>query len=704
MNRKVLALLVLFVLTAGSLVQECGASTDSKYTGATYEHNKKFENADVINGIDVSQYQNEIDWNKVKDDGVEFAVIRVGGRGYSEMGRMYFDDYYKKNIEGAKKAGIDVGVYYFSQAKTEAEAVEEAEHCLSLLGDYEIDMPVYMDYEHASDLLNPGRIKNLTKEQRTKNVMAFCERIKESGYEAGFYSNLLFLRNSVDGKTIGEKYHVWAAQYNNKCSYENDYGIWQYSSKGKVNGINGIVDCNFQYKLDISGFDVQLSFLSSVYDGEEKKPEVTISDLKENVDFTLEYKNNINAGEARVAITGKGLYKGRKEIPFDIEVADIKDRNVTLSYSEIEYDGNAKEPEVSVEGLALGRDFNVTYSDNVRVGTAAVTITGTGNYKGVIITNFVIKDTKTGAEALFKDSNKVRIYGSDRYETAINAAEALKISLGRNKFDSVIIACGDDYADALSGSYLASVKKAPVLLVNRYNELRVKNYIEGNLENDGTIYILGGEGAVSKGFEDSFLEYKTIRLGGSTRFETNIAILEEAGVKGKDLLVCSAFDYADSLSSSSAGRPILLIDENLNDIQEAYLKGAAGDSSLEKCYLIGGEGAVSKTAEQEFKGIFKSVERLGGQNRFETSLAIANEFFDRESKVVTLAYGYDYPDGLTGGAVAESVNSPVLLVSEKNIYYAKKYVRSISADRVVVMGGHILVPDEQVYEIMNHTL
>lgn len=704
MSRKFLTFLIVFILAVGSFTAVVGASTDSKYTGLTYEHNKKFEKADVINGIDVSQYQNYIDWDKVKADGIDFAIIRVGGRGYSEKGRMYFDDYYKKNIEGAKKAGLEVGIYYFSQAKTEDEAVEEAEHCLSLLGDYEIDMPVYMDYEHASDLLNPGRIKNLTKEQRTKNAVAFCERIKEAGHEAGVYSNLLFLRNSVDGKTLGEKYHIWAAQYNTTCNYEYDYGMWQYSSDGKIDGINGRVDCNFQYKIDIGIPDVKLSFLSSVYDGKEKKPKVTISDLNENLDFTLEYKNNINAGTASVVITGKGLYNGSRQETFEIKAADIKDRKVMLSYNEIEYDGNAKEPEVSVEGLVPDRDFKVTYYDNVEIGTAAVTITGIGNYTGIVKTTFVIKDPKTGADALFKDSNEIRIYGSDRYETAIEAAEALKICLSKTKFDSVIVAYGDDYADALSGSYLADVKKAPVLLVNRYNETQIENYIKSNVTSGGTVYILGGEGVVSTSFEHSFSGFKTIRLGGSTRFETNIAILNEVGVEGKDLLICSAFDYADSLSSSSAGRPILLTDEKISDTQEAYLKDISSDSGIQSCYLIGGEGAVSKTVEEQLKNIFESVERLGGENRFETSFAVANEFFDGESKAVTLVYGYDYPDGLTGGTVAASIKSPVLLVSEKNVYYAKKYVRSISADKAVVMGGPSLISDSRVYEIMNHTL
>ena len=704
MRRKILTVMILLVLTAGSIIGAYAVSTESDYTGLTYSHSGRFDNAKIINGIDVSQYQNDIDWEKVKADGIDFAIIRVGGRGYSEAGRIYFDDYYKKNIEGAKKAGIDIGVYYFSQAKTETEAVEEAEHCLSLLGDYEIELPVYMDYEHASDLLNPGRIKDLTKEQRTKNAIAFCERIKESGREVGFYSNLLFLRNSIDGKTLGEKYPVWVAQYNTKCNYEYDYGIWQYASDGKIDGIDGRVDCNFQYMIDISTLDVQLSFLSSIYDGSEKQPKVTIKELKENIDFTVWYNNNTNAGTAEVIVTGKGLYNGSVEVPFEIKAADINGRKVTLSYSEIEYDGNVKEPGVTVDGLVLGKDFAVKYSDNIEAGTATVTVTGIGNYTGTLQTTFVIKDSQTGVDALFKDSNEIRIYGKNRYETAIEAAESLKISLGKNKFDSVIVAYGDDYADALSGSYLAYVKKAPVLLVNEHTELQMGNYIKNSLRNDGTVYLLGGEGVVSKKFEESLSAYKPVRLGGSTRYETNIAVLKEVGVKGKELLICSALDYADSLSASSAGRPLLLVDEILSENQKLYLNGISETLDLEKCYLIGGEGAVSKAVEQELNDLFKSVERLGGLNRFETSFAVAMKFFDGNSKAITLAYGYDYPDGLTGGAVASSVDAPILLVAENNIQHAKKYVRSVSADKVAVMGGPSLVSDFQVSLIMGHTL
>ena len=222
----------------------------SPFTSSTYTHNDIFKNYNIYNGIDVSKYNGDINWDKVKKDGVDFVIIRVGYRGYGKSGTLCTDPNYKANIEGALAAGIKVGVYYFTEALTTDEAREEAEFCISKIQDYNITLPVAIDYEYPTDGKNPiGRMYNakLTKAEATANVKAFCAAVKKAGYTPLVYANKSDLSSLINGKTIGNTYKVWLANYTTKTTYANSYEYWQYTSSGKVNGITGKVDCNFWY-------------------------------------------------------------------------------------------------------------------------------------------------------------------------------------------------------------------------------------------------------------------------------------------------------------------------------------------------------------------------------------------------------------------------------------------------------------------------
>lgn len=227
------------------------AITDkSPFTSSTYTHNDIFKNYNIYNGIDVSKYNGDINWDKAKKDGVDFVIVRVGYRGYGKSGTLCTDPNYKANIEGALAAGIKVGVYYFTEALTTDEAREEAKFCLSKIKDYNITLPVAIDYEYPTDGKNPiGRMYNakLTKAEATANVKAFCAAVKKAGYTPLVYANKSDLSSLINGKTIGNTYKVWLANYTTKTTYANSYEYWQYTSSGKVNGITGKVDCNFWY-------------------------------------------------------------------------------------------------------------------------------------------------------------------------------------------------------------------------------------------------------------------------------------------------------------------------------------------------------------------------------------------------------------------------------------------------------------------------
>ena len=194
-------------------------------------------------GIDVSAHQGEIYWQDVADSGIEFAFVRVGYRGYGPEGTLVYDDWATDNIYNAQAAGIDVGVYFFSQAVNEEEAVEEADFVLSLLNQMELQLPVVFDSENILD--DDARTDNVSGEQFTKNAIAFCKRINEAGYNAAIYSNMKWEAFTYDLKQLAE-YPIWYADYEPLPQTPYRFTWWQYSEKGYVNGIDGEVDLDIE--------------------------------------------------------------------------------------------------------------------------------------------------------------------------------------------------------------------------------------------------------------------------------------------------------------------------------------------------------------------------------------------------------------------------------------------------------------------------
>lgn len=199
-------------------------------------------NATAKMGIDVSKWNKEIDWDKVKEAGVEFAIIRVGYRG-ATTGALIEDPYFETNIKGAIRAGIPVGVYFFTQAVNTVEAVEEASMVTALCRDYKISYPVFIDVE---GLGGSGRADGLDVETRTAVSKAFCATMESAGYRAGVYSSRNWLNDMLDMNELRD-YIVWLAEYRDVPIYQGYYHMWQYTSKGSVDGIEGNVDFNLSY-------------------------------------------------------------------------------------------------------------------------------------------------------------------------------------------------------------------------------------------------------------------------------------------------------------------------------------------------------------------------------------------------------------------------------------------------------------------------
>ena len=221
------------------------------YTGLVYTHNHPNAEKGVVYGIDVSYYNGSIDWNAVKRAGIENVMVRVGYRGYGTSGTLNEDPRFRENIEGALDAGLNVGVYIFSQAITRQEASDEADFIIDRIRNYNITLPVVIDFEYASTGSGMGgRLynANLSVDQATNVCKAFCRIVEEEGYTAMVYANKSMLTDHLSASELSSRYKIWLANYTTSTSYSGHYDVWQYSSRGNVDGISGSVDCNFWYQ------------------------------------------------------------------------------------------------------------------------------------------------------------------------------------------------------------------------------------------------------------------------------------------------------------------------------------------------------------------------------------------------------------------------------------------------------------------------
>lgn len=350
--------------------------TPNIYTGKTYTHQDKFANRAIINGIDVSEYQKTIDWQRVKAAGIDFAFIRVGGRGWGKPGTLYRDSAYDTNMQNAALAGVKTGIYIFSQAITREEAVEEAQYILSNIGTYTVTMPLVLDFEFASGSTDGGRLKNanLTKAEATNVCVAFCETIAAAGYTPMVYANPDMLNNHLNPATISANYPIWLANYTTNTSYTGDFNFWQYSSEGKVDGISGNVDMNFYYPQEGDNFLPSANSISAAsinaiadqaYTGENITPALAVTyngvPLVQDVDYTVSYSDNKNIGTATAKIIGKNNYKDTKTITFNIvpkTVSAVKAKKRTTSYITLSW---SKDTNVTGYQIWRSPSLNGTY-------------------------------------------------------------------------------------------------------------------------------------------------------------------------------------------------------------------------------------------------------------------------------------------------------------------------------------------------------
>ncbi|WP_434797088.1 GH25 family lysozyme [Terrisporobacter vanillatitrophus] len=289
-------------------------SADYNYVKLSDEDNPyQPSNSTAVKGVDVSYHQGDIDWEKAKNSGVKFAIIRAGS-GTKE------DIKFKANIEGALNAGMEVGVYWFSNAYTVNSAKDEAEKCMEVISPYnnELSFPVFFDYEEYTIKSAQDNEVNLSLSSVSNICETFLSKLKLNGYKCGIYTNKTVSKFYISDN-LRNSYDFWIAQYNDKCTYWGKYTMWQYSKSGKVDGINGNVDLNYYYKINpINISNVTINSISNQkYTGNKITPSISIKynnkTLVKNKDYTLSLENNTSVGTATATIKGNGNYTGKKK-------------------------------------------------------------------------------------------------------------------------------------------------------------------------------------------------------------------------------------------------------------------------------------------------------------------------------------------------------------------------------------------------------
>ena len=486
----------------------------------------------------------------------------------------------------------------------------------------------------------------------------------------------------VDGYMLSGADNIVGSDFYIYCSYDISSEDELFSL---IEEANNCTNDSLQYYLNVSGD--QLSFISIDRD-------LTIPENTEVV-----FRNDAICIEQNCTVTVNG-YIYFQDLTVNGTILNNGETRLsngfTTFHTDKAYLGSGK--------LILFADENTTYEDHIsgldfssfRIRTEHWS--GTSYYELRIppclehsYSNGICTQCRSSeaADTINALNGVSRIAGAGRVETALGAADLLKETLGINRFDNIIVANAKNFPDALAGSYLAADRKAPILLTMDGYHDKVIEYIRSNLTLTGSIYILGGYTAVSEYFTDHLesITTKVVRFAGVDRFDTNLMILNEVGMGAQPLLVCTAYGFADSLSISATGYPVLLVGDSLSTTQKEFL----GNLDLDEVYIIGGSAAVSSQVEEELKLYANSVQRLSGKDRHQTSILVAMEFFPNSHNAI-LAYAQNFPDGLSGGPLAYCLRSPLLLTQTGNTN-CQSYCHNNNIKDGCIMGSDELIDD-----------
>ncbi len=363
----IIGLLVILIAVIGfKNISGAPDGSDIRLTDEGYTHANRFKSSIAVTGIDVSSHQgDDINWEMVKSSGVDFVFVRAGVR-LPEDGSIHKDKCFDRNVKNARKAGLLIGAYFYSQATTTEEAAEEADFVLDTVSGKDIDLPLVIDYE----LYQGGRLSAKAQSgelfaasQYNDIVTAFTSRIEQSGYDSGVYANYDMLTNYMDASLIAGQTEIWVAQYNNYCSFVPSYMFWQCSDSAQVGGIDGNVDHDFWYIQPNTAYSASSSDQASSSDSSDTSNQASSSDQASDSSAS----NAISIGECTVE--------------FDKDTYRIKKRRATPDI-EVSYNGST---------LKEGSDYTCMPIRNIDAGTGYMFIRGIGDYKDWKAVPFTIK-------------------------------------------------------------------------------------------------------------------------------------------------------------------------------------------------------------------------------------------------------------------------------------------------------------------------
>lgn len=603
-------------------------------------HQAKFNSFNKIYGIDVSVYNGDIDFEKVKAEGYSFVIVRAGARGYGSAGKMIEDSRFEEHVDNAHKAGLMVGAYYYTQAVNKAEVKQEVDVTLRKIGSRKLEMPVYFDIEPAYDWNGaPGRLvaANLSKAQKADLCKYFCDLINNAGYQSGVTSCKSWFEWEIDMSSLEKQYDVWLAHYTNSTNYASDYNMWQFNSTRKVNGV-----------------------YSNYTDQDVRYIEMTKPSGALKITASVSGTNVVLKWDAIANTKGYTVYK--------------KDVNGTIN----------KISTVTGTTLTVTREQTDTY----------YYVQGY-NYTGG---SYYYSDLSNGAKVAglsVTNADVTKLAGSNRYATAALVSKQCFPSIS----NTVILAAGDSYADSLVSAPLANAFNAPVLLTYK-DMLPDATVKEMSRLGAAKAYLIGGEGVISKKVEDQLKakgitplrihsSYVPDRYGTAVYVSANMDIAR--GKAPTDVFIAYANGYADTLAVSSIAAmknaPILYINGSglLDGSTKYYLDSIK--STLKNIYIIGGTGVISSKAESTLAP-YGTVKRLAGSNRYETCVAVNNYFSSILSgKSVCLTTGQNYPDALSGGVLAAKNKAPMMIVDSVLSANQKSYLNAKAPSLFYTLGG-----------------
>ncbi|MGF6375838.1 GH25 family lysozyme M1 (1,4-beta-N-acetylmuramidase) [Clostridiales Family XIII bacterium PM5-7] len=637
---------LVITLTALIIVGSSAYAADAKVDNNTYSHHSKFDNTIVIDGVDTSYWQGNVDWTKVKKAGIDFVYMRIGYTGLDSPFNMNPDSYFESNFSAAKAAGVQVGIYYYAQSISTAEAEKEANYVLKLLNGREIDLPIIFDYEFGGGRLNTAYNKwssSTRKAKMSANALMFLSTIKKAGYEPMFYSYYNMMNNSFDMPLIDGGYKVWLAHYNTSTGYSRPYDVWQYTSSGSVNGISGRADCNFWY-LDPASFTtktgttsiadstVTLGTNTYTYNGSIKKPSVKVTlngqTLTVGTDYEVRYIKNVLSGTAYAMIYGKGSYSNVALKAFTIKPQTLSASNVSINdIADVTYSGSAKKPTVTIKrGTATvsSSNYTLTYTNNTNAGTATVTATGVRNYTGSVSKTFTIKKAtptittsastynKTSASADFSLGAKTTSNGKLTYKSSNTAIATVsaegKVSLTGKTGTATITITSPSTTNYVAKSKTVTVnvdqsKLAPTITTTTSIKKEVDDpafHIEYTTNSDGAVSFKSSDttiATVSSTGLVTILKQGTVKFTISTA-ETNTY---KAGTKTITCTIGSTVTGSDELIAGVQGTDI----DITSTVGTNYIKLTW---EKEKGYLVDGYQLYRSTKKTTgFKSIFNST-------------------------------------------------------------------------------------------------